>query len=36
VLMAENIAPYRRLGFAETGRATERGYDRVYMAKRLA
>ncbi len=36
VLMSENIAFYRRRGFHETGRVTEKGYDRVYMAKRLA
>ena len=36
VLMAENLAIYGRLGFAETHRVTEKGYDRVYMMKRLA
>lgn len=36
VLMTENVAIYGRLGFAETHRVTEKGYDRVYMAKRLA
>lgn len=36
VLMTENQALYRRLGYAETRRATERGFDRVYMAKILA
>lgn len=35
-LMTENQALYRRLGFIETGRVTEKGFDRVYMAKRLA
>lgn len=35
-LMTENQALYRRLGFVETGRATEKGFDRVYMTKRLA
>jgi N-acetylglutamate synthase-like GNAT family acetyltransferase len=35
VLMVENVAIYRRLGFEETHRVTEKGYDRVYMAKRL-
>ena len=35
VLMSENIAWYRRLGFVETGRASERGFERVYMAKPL-
>lgn len=32
--MTENIALYRRLGFAETGRGRKAGYDRVFMAKR--
>lgn len=34
--MVENIALYRRLGFVETGRGRERGYDRVFMTKKLA
>jgi ribosomal protein S18 acetylase RimI-like enzyme len=34
-LMSENIALYRRVGFLETHRVSEKGYDRVYMAKRL-
>lgn len=34
-LMTENQALYRRLGYVETGRATEKGFDRVYMAKAL-
>ena len=34
-LMTENIALYRRVGFVETSRIREKGYDRVYMAKRL-
>jgi GNAT superfamily N-acetyltransferase len=34
-LMTENIALYARLGFAETGRARDAGYDRVFMTKRL-
>lgn len=33
--MTENIALYRRLGFVETGRGQEAGYDRVFMTKRL-
>ena len=33
--MTENIALYTRLGFRETGRGREAGYDRVFMAKRL-
>jgi ribosomal protein S18 acetylase RimI-like enzyme len=36
VLMTENQALYRRLGYVETGRVTEKGFERVYMAKRLA
>lgn len=35
VTMTENIALYRRLGFAETHRGQEAGYDRVFMAKRV-
>lgn len=34
-LMTENIALYTRLGFNETGRVTEKGFDRVYMEKPL-
>jgi ribosomal protein S18 acetylase RimI-like enzyme len=34
-LMSENIALYRRIGFVETHRAREKGYDRVYMTKGL-
>jgi ribosomal protein S18 acetylase RimI-like enzyme len=34
-LMTENIALYRRIGFVETRRVSEHGYDRVYMSKRL-
>ena len=33
--MTENIALYARLGFVETGRRHEAGYDRVFMTKRL-
>jgi GNAT superfamily N-acetyltransferase len=33
VLMVENLALYGRLGFRETGRVSEKGYERVYMAK---
>jgi GNAT superfamily N-acetyltransferase len=36
VLMTENLTLYGRLGFRETGRVREKGYDRVYMAKALA
>lgn len=35
VLMTENLALYHRLGFRETGRVSERGYERVYMEKQL-
>lgn len=35
VLMVENIALYQRLGFAEIGRVQEKGFERVYMAKRI-
>jgi len=34
-LMTENIALYRRIGYVETARVTEKGFDRVYMTKRL-
>jgi ribosomal protein S18 acetylase RimI-like enzyme len=34
--MTENIALYTRLGFRETGRGREAGYDRVFMAKQLS
>ena len=33
--MTENIALYTRLGFVETGRGREAGYDRLFMTKRL-
>jgi len=33
--MTENVALYTRLGFRETGRGREAGYDRVFMAKGL-
>lgn len=35
VLMTENIALYGRLGFIETGRSREHGFDRVFMVKPL-
>jgi ribosomal protein S18 acetylase RimI-like enzyme len=35
VTMVENLALYKRIGFAETHRATVNGYDRVYMRKEL-
>jgi len=34
-MMTENVALYARLGFVETGRGHEAGYDRVFMARRL-
>jgi ribosomal protein S18 acetylase RimI-like enzyme len=34
-LMTENIALYGRIGYVETGRVREKGFDRVYMAKPL-
>ena len=34
-MMTENIAFYRRIGFTETRRVSEKGYDRIYMTKRL-
>lgn len=36
VLMTENQVLYGRLGFRETGRVSEKGYERVYMAKATA
>jgi GNAT superfamily N-acetyltransferase len=33
--MSENIALYTRLGFHETWRGRDAGYDRVFMTKRL-
>ena len=35
VLMVENIVIYQHLGFAEIYRVHEKGFDRVYMAKKL-
>jgi ribosomal protein S18 acetylase RimI-like enzyme len=34
--MTENIAMYKKLGYFETERRTERGYQRVYMRKVLS
>ncbi|HKD78026.1 MAG TPA: GNAT family N-acetyltransferase, partial [Ktedonobacterales bacterium] len=34
-MMTENIALYGRIGFVEVRRVNEKGYDRVYMTKRL-
>jgi ribosomal protein S18 acetylase RimI-like enzyme len=36
VRMSENLALYPRLGFDETGRVHEDGFDRVYFRKELA
>lgn len=33
--MVENVALYTRLGFVETGRDHQDGYDRVFMTKRI-
>lgn len=33
--MTENLAIYPRLGYAETGRGIEKGFERVYFEKRL-
>lgn len=35
VMMTENQALYRRLGYVETGRISEKGFERVYMTKAL-
>ncbi len=35
-VMVENIAMYERLGYVETGRTQDRGYDRVFFRKALA
>ena len=34
-MMARNIALYARRGFAETERRAEKGFERVFMAKRV-
>lgn len=34
-VMTENLAIYRHLGYRETGRRTDNGYRRVFMAKLL-
>lgn len=34
--MTENIALYKKLGYTETERRRERGYDRVYLRKSLS
>ena len=34
--MVANVALYEHLGFAVTHRASERGFDRIYMSKTLA
>ena len=35
MLMTENVALYGRIGYVETRRVTEKGYDRIYMTKKL-
>ncbi|HUB12069.1 MAG TPA: GNAT family N-acetyltransferase [Acetobacteraceae bacterium] len=35
VMMTENQVLYRRLGYLETGRVAEKGFERVYMRKAL-
>jgi glutathione S-transferase len=35
LLMTENIALYQRVGYIETHRISEKGFDRVYMTKTL-
>lgn len=35
-LMARNIAVYAHRGYAETGRAVQDGFPRVFMAKRIS
>jgi len=35
VTMTENVAFYGYLGFVETGRRREQGFDRIYMEKAL-
>jgi hypothetical protein len=34
--MTENRALQRRLGYRETGRGGDAGFDRVFLAKRLS
>ena len=33
--MTENIGLYRRIGYQETDRVSEKGFERVYMTKQL-
>ncbi|KAG8671960.1 hypothetical protein FPOAC2_05324 [Fusarium poae] len=35
VVMVENLALYPKMGFTETGRRTEEGFERVYFRKEL-
>lgn len=35
VMMWENVAMYEKLGFGETGRRTEEGFERVFFRKKL-
>ncbi len=34
-MMTENIAIYTKRGYAQQGRRTEKGFDRIYMVKSL-
>ncbi|WP_194094043.1 GNAT family N-acetyltransferase [Marivivens aquimaris] len=34
-LMHENVGLYGKIGYVETGRKTENGFDRIYMEKQL-
>jgi GNAT superfamily N-acetyltransferase len=34
-MMTENIALYSRIGWTETGRAAQSGYDRVFFTRKL-
>jgi ribosomal protein S18 acetylase RimI-like enzyme len=36
VTMTENIALYRRIGWEETGRGLQDGYERVFFRRRLS
>src|SRR5262245_19041740 len=36
IAMVENMSMYAHLGFVETHRATEKGFDRIYLRRSLA
>ena len=36
IAMVENLSMYAHLGFVETHRATEKGFDRIYLRRSLA